>query len=98
VRAHERHGRTTCIAAVLAVAAGSGCGLPNHHLVHPETQPAGLVTWTEDVTHGDLLIHLEGAVPPGPGPFPAVLVHPEGGKTARDMSGGVAVSHLENGP
>ena len=65
----------------------SGCWFPNHHLVHPETCPEGLVTLAEDLTQGDLLIHLEGARPPGPGPFPAVLVHPEGGKTAAEMNG-----------
>lgn len=72
---------------MLAVAAVSSCWRPNHHLVYPETRPEALVTWSEDVTRGDLLIHLEGARPPGPGPFPAVLVHPEGGRTAMDMSG-----------
>jgi dienelactone hydrolase len=71
-------------AGVVALAA---CGIPNHHLVHPDAPAAGVVTWAADFQRDGLRVHVEGARPAGPGPFPAVLVHPEGGKTARDMRG-----------
>jgi len=65
-----------------------GCHyFPDHYLVHPKRPQPSLVTWKEDVTAGDLLIHLLGAQAPGNGPFPTILVHPEGGKTAVDMQG-----------
>jgi dipeptidyl aminopeptidase/acylaminoacyl peptidase len=32
-------------------------------------------------------VHLEWAQPPGPGPFPTVIVHPPGGEVAADMKG-----------
>ena len=59
----------------------------NHYLIYPDRDPPGLVTWTEDVTRGQLEVHLEWAQPPGAGPFPTVIVHPEGGHLARDMKG-----------
>ena len=34
-----------------------------------------------------LRMHLEWAYPIGTGPFPAVLVHPDGGSTAHKMRG-----------
>ena len=45
------------------------------------------MTWTAEFQRDGLLAHIEGARPDGSGPFPAVLVHPEGGKTARDIRG-----------
>jgi dipeptidyl aminopeptidase/acylaminoacyl peptidase len=63
------------------------CQLPNHHLIHPREVPAQVQTWVEDVVQGPLAIHLEWARPAGPGPFPAVLVHPDGGSTAVKMRG-----------
>jgi dipeptidyl aminopeptidase/acylaminoacyl peptidase len=63
----------------------SGC--MDHYLIHPERDPVGVVTWTEDVTRGPLRVHLEWAQPPGTGPFPTVIVHPEGGGVAADMKG-----------
>jgi dienelactone hydrolase len=62
-------------------------GCLNHYLIYPDHDPAGVVTWSEDVTKGALRIRLEWAAPPGAGPFPAVIVHPEGGKVAADMKG-----------
>jgi dipeptidyl aminopeptidase/acylaminoacyl peptidase len=77
--------------AVIAIAACLGLAacnyFPDHHLVHPRTQPAGVATWSDAVLAGALLIHVRGARPPGDGPFPLVIVHPEGGKTAREMEG-----------
>jgi dipeptidyl aminopeptidase/acylaminoacyl peptidase len=63
----------------------SGCWAANHRLIHPESPPYGAISWSADVARGDLLVHLEGVRPEGAGPFPVVLVHPEGGKTAADM-------------
>jgi dipeptidyl aminopeptidase/acylaminoacyl peptidase len=74
-------------ALVVALIALGACGLPNHHLVHPHEPPWQIITWSADFGRDQLLVHVEGARPPGPGPFPTVLVHPEGGKTAADMHG-----------
>jgi dienelactone hydrolase len=63
------------------------CQPPNHHLIHPKDVPPQVQTWVEEVERGPLLIHLEWARPAGPGPFPAVLVHPDGGSTALKMRG-----------
>jgi dipeptidyl aminopeptidase/acylaminoacyl peptidase len=66
----------------------AGCHyFPNHHLVHPDERPPAIVTWSDDVEIDRLLIHVRAARPPGEGPFPAVIVHPEGGKTADAMQG-----------
>ena len=72
------------------VACAAGCGyryFPDHYLAHPREQPAEVLIWSDDVAAGELLIHILGARPPGEGPFPAVIVHPEGGKTANEMRG-----------
>src|SRR5262249_29674732 len=63
------------------------CGAPNHTLIHPHSPPSGEITWAADFSRDELLAHVEGARPPGPGPFPAVIVHPEGGMTADEMHG-----------
>jgi len=59
----------------------------NYTLIYPESDPPGVVTRGEDVTRGPLKMHLEWAYPGGPGPFPAVIVHPPGGELATDMKG-----------
>jgi len=65
----------------------AGCARTNHFLVHPR-QPAPQVTvWSADFARDDLKMHLEGARPPGSGPFPTVLVFPEEERTAADMHG-----------
>jgi len=64
-----------------------GCARTNHYLIYPQ-QPAPEVTvWSADVARGDLTMHIEGARPPGAGPFPTVLVFPEEERTASDMHG-----------
>ncbi|MBN2352908.1 MAG: dienelactone hydrolase family protein [Spirochaetales bacterium] len=68
----------------------------NHYLIHPDRAPDGVFVRTEDLRRGDLFIRLLWARPAGPGPFPAVLVHPEAGKTAADMRG-VAIDLAQNG-
>ena len=69
---------------------------PNHHLIHPEKLPKQISAWSDDNMEHDLLIHLEWAKPAGNGPFPTVIVHPEGGKTAIEMLG-VIWDLAENG-
>jgi dienelactone hydrolase len=84
----ESRRAATVVAAVVLAALLSGCAIfPDHYLIHPAETPPGIATWSEDVRRGALLIHLEWAQPPGAGPFPTVIVHPEGGKTAPDMIG-----------
>jgi dipeptidyl aminopeptidase/acylaminoacyl peptidase len=65
----------------------AACQPLNHFLIYPRQVPTPVITWSEEVSRGSLLLHLEWARPLGEGPFPAVLVHPEAGKTARDMLG-----------
>jgi dipeptidyl aminopeptidase/acylaminoacyl peptidase len=76
------------LAVLCATVCVQACAyFPDHHLVHPTAPPAEVVTWTDEITSGDLLIHVRGARPSGAGPRPTVLVHPEGGKTAEAMQG-----------
>lgn len=75
------------VTAVLAALLMLSSGCMDHYLIHPDRDPVGVVTWTEDVTRGPLRVHLEWAQPPGSGPFPTVIVHPEGGGLAADMKG-----------
>lgn len=81
-RAIARH--VPCLAAVLWLI---GCQPPNHYLIHPDHVPNEVIGWAQDVQQGRLQIRLEWARPKGGGPFPTVLVHPEGGKLANDMKG-----------
>ena len=64
-----------------------GCAGTNHYLIHPRQPAPEVVVWSADFARDDLKVHLEGARPPGPGPFPTVLVHPEEEETAADMHG-----------
>ena len=64
-----------------------GCALTNHYLVYPREAPPHVVVWSADFSRDQLLVHVEGARPPGPGPFPTVLVHPEEDETASAMHG-----------
>jgi dipeptidyl aminopeptidase/acylaminoacyl peptidase len=59
----------------------------NHYIFHPKRKPPGIQTWSEQVVRGRLLLRLQWAKPEGPGPFPAVLVHPEANHEAREMRG-----------
>src|SRR5262249_2822678 len=64
-----------------------GCAGTNHHLIHPRKPPPGVIVWSADFARDDLRVHIEGARPPGVGPFPTILVHPEEEATASDMHG-----------
>jgi len=65
-----------------------GCdSIPDHYLVHPREPAAGVVTWEESFVRDPLVVHARVARLQRRGPFPVVIVHPEGGKTADDMQG-----------
>ncbi len=80
------NGRTPGVAAI-GMLAFAGCALTDHHLVHPRAVAPQVIVWSADFARDELLVHVEGARPPGPGPFPTVLVHPEEDETAAAMHG-----------
>lgn len=75
------------IALLLACLSILLAGCANHTIYHPRKNPPGITTWSEQVLRGRLLLRLQWAKPEGPGPFPAVLVHPEANHEAREMRG-----------
>jgi dipeptidyl aminopeptidase/acylaminoacyl peptidase len=64
-----------------------GCAAAQHFLIHPREPAPEVVVWTADFARDELQVHLEGARPSGPGPFPTVLVHPEEEETVTAMRG-----------
>jgi len=64
-----------------------GCSQTNHHLIHPREASPEVILWSADFARDELQVHLEGARPPGTGPFPTILVHPEEEETAVAMRG-----------
>jgi dipeptidyl aminopeptidase/acylaminoacyl peptidase len=64
-----------------------GCAQTNHQLIHPRKAGPEVVVWSADFGRDELKVHVEGARPPGGGPFPTVLVLPEEEATASDMHG-----------
>jgi dienelactone hydrolase len=64
-----------------------GCAPTNHYLIHPHKPASEVTVWSADFARDDLKMHIEGARPPGAGPFPTVLVFPEEDRTASDMHG-----------
>jgi dipeptidyl aminopeptidase/acylaminoacyl peptidase len=73
-------------ATALALLLVAGCAL-NHSLIHPRTPSPDVHVWSADFGRDELRVHLDGARPPGAGPFPTIIVHPEEEQTARDMHG-----------
>ena len=65
----------------------AACASVDHHINYPREQPPQVITWSAEFEREGLLMHIEGARPPGKGPFPTVLVHPEEDETAEDMHG-----------
>jgi dipeptidyl aminopeptidase/acylaminoacyl peptidase len=65
----------------------AGCTQTNHFLIHPHHAARDVVLWSADFGRDQLRVHIEGARPPGDGPFPTVIVHPEEEETATDMHG-----------
>ncbi len=64
-----------------------GCAQTNHYLIHPRKAAPEVIVWSADFARDELKVHIEGARPPGVGPFPTVLVLPEEEETASDMHG-----------
>src|SRR5215470_17867005 len=52
--------RLTLVLAALVLHL-SGC--MDHYLIHPDRDPPGVVTWSEEVTRGPLRLHLEWSQP-----------------------------------
>jgi dienelactone hydrolase len=71
----------------ISLAAVAGCSGTDHYIIYPREKPPQVVVWKADFSRENLLIHIEGARPPGDGPFPTVIVHPEEEETAVDMHG-----------
>src|SRR5262245_29009112 len=65
----------------------AGCARTNHYLIHPRMPGPDIAVWSADFARDQLKVHIEGARPPGAGPFPTVIVHPEEEETAADMDG-----------
>ncbi len=64
------------------------CSAPtDHYLIHPRQAAPEVARWSGDFARDELAVHVEGARPPGAGPFPTVLVLPEEEQTAVDMHG-----------
>ena len=77
----------TCVTVfAIAIAVLAGCSA-DHFLIHPHKPEPQVVVWSTDFARDKLFVHVEGARPPGPGPFPTVLVHPEEDETASAMHG-----------
>src|SRR5262245_38359535 len=64
-----------------------GCARTNHYLTHPREPAPEVISWSDDFARDQIRVHIEGARPPGAGPFPTVLVHPEEDQTAAAMHG-----------
>jgi dienelactone hydrolase len=79
--------RAHATALGIAMTVLGGCVRTNHYLVHPREAAPEVVTWSADFARDQLQVHIEGARPPGRGPFPTVIVHPEEDETAADMHG-----------
>jgi dienelactone hydrolase len=65
----------------------AACAQIDHHLHYPRETPPQVVVWSADFQRDQLLVHVEGARPPGAGPFPTIIVHPEEDEDATAMRG-----------
>jgi dipeptidyl aminopeptidase/acylaminoacyl peptidase len=74
------------LAAIVLGTLLAGCST-NHYLIHPHEPAPALVLWSGDFAREDLRVHVEGARPPGAGPFSTVLVLPEEDETSEAMHG-----------
>src|SRR5437763_13542332 len=77
--------RAAAVGIVLVLVAG--CARLDHYLIHPRAPAPDVATWQADFGRDRLEVHVEGVRPPGPGPFPTVLVLPEEDHSAEDMRG-----------
>jgi dienelactone hydrolase len=64
-----------------------GCAQTNHYLIHPRSAAPEVIVWSADFARDELKVHIEGARPPGKGPFPTVIVLPEEEVKASEMHG-----------
>jgi dipeptidyl aminopeptidase/acylaminoacyl peptidase len=64
-----------------------GCAQTNHYLIHARKAAPEVIVWSAEFARDELKVHIEGARPPGVGPFPTVLVFPEEEAKASDMHG-----------
>ena len=71
--------------ALTALLGLSGCS--NHYLIHPKKVPPTLTAGSDRIDRGALRMNLQWVRPPGEGPFPTVLVHPEARHVAKEMRG-----------
>jgi dienelactone hydrolase len=85
----RRGSRSSLVSSVVAICAlaFAGCVRTDHLLIYSPEAPPQVVLWKADFAREGLLIHIEGARPPGAGPFPTVIVHPEEEETAAAMHG-----------
>jgi dienelactone hydrolase len=79
-------GRAPIVLAISMVLLAA-CSPADHYLAYPRETPPQVIVWSADFARDELLVHIEGARPPGKGPFPTVLVFPEEDETAEDMHG-----------
>ena len=86
-RANERRSRARRRLLVPLWVALAAAGCVDHYLIHPRTAPHGVLEWSEELERDGLEVRLEWAEPPGTGPLPAVIVHPEAGHGADEMRG-----------
>lgn len=71
----------------LQIIINSGCQLPDHHLIHPDSEPEQIQSWSVDEKRNQLLIHMEWAIPRTGKILPTIIVHPHGGKTTQELKG-----------
>src|SRR5262245_22031867 len=86
-RGHRPGSSLVARVVAIGVVAFAGCVRTDHFLIYSPEAPPQVVLWQADFAREGLLIHIEGARPPGAGPFPTVIVHPEEEETAVAMHG-----------
>jgi hypothetical protein len=70
---HPTSRRRVRVAGALAAALILSAGCLNHYLIYPEQDPAGVATWSADVTRGPLLVHRVGAAARFRAPSPVIV-------------------------
>lgn len=71
----------------LAILSLVATGCHRHYVFHSKHSVAGIEEWSDEAERDGLQMRFAWARPPGPGPFPTVLVHPEAWAKAEDMRG-----------
>ena len=91
------------LAVVAALLLGLATGCHKHYVLHPKKPVAAVEEWSSEHEQDGLQMRLTWARPPGDGPFPTVLVHPECSKEvvdAADLNGSTEsiIRHIEQAP